>query len=262
MGKAFLQFAFITLTDVRVKSWRRKPFAHSLFLFSFVYLLSNGQAIGGFAGPGYVELDGENSYIWDRITLNEEDAGVLEVTGTFERDVDGDASLPSSTALFVYLELEDESFMRGEGTIDPSTGEFTATVMNVPEGFSKVFYSFVVLDPEETLVIDDDYAESVFYSDVISITCTSPLTTTLEWSTDNSDFDMEITEPDGSSWYAGDIGVSSCLAFRATFDAPGNFMKARTVLYGVILTDTWIGQLVLPCIFRVVVELRPKVIYW
>ena len=207
-------------------------------------MLSNGQAIGGFAGPGYVELDGDNSYIWDRVTLNEEDAGVLEVTGTFERDADGDASLPSSTALFVYLELEDESFMRGEGSIDPSTGKFTATVMNVPEGFSKVFYSFVVLDPEETVVIDDGYGESVFYSDVISITCTSPLTITLEWSTDNSDFDMEITEPDGSSWYAWDIGVSSCLAFRA--DATVNSMKAQIVLYGVSLTDTWIGRLVLP----------------
>ena len=225
-------------------------------------MLSNGQAIGGFAGPGFVELDGENSYVWDRVTLNEEDAGVLEVTGTFRRDVDGDASLPSSTALFVYLELDDDSFMRGEGNIDPSNGEFTATVMNVPEGLSKVFYSFVVLDPEEAVVIDDGYAESVFYSDVISITCTSPLTITLEWSTDNSDFDMLITEPDGSSWYAWDIGVSSCLAFRATFDATSNSTKARTVLYDLKLTDTRFGRLVLLCIFCAVVELRPKVIYW
>ena len=220
--------------------------AFFMFGFLFVHLLLNGQAIGGFAGPGSVELDGDNSYIWDRVTLNQEDAGVLEVTGTFERDVDGDASLPSSTALFVYLERDDESFMRGEGTIDPSTGEFTATVMNVPEGSSKVFFSFVVLDPEEAVDIDDDYAESVFYSDVISITCTSPLTITLEWSTDNSDFDMEITEPDGSSWYAGGIGVSSCLAFRATFDATGNSTKARTILYGVILTDSRFVRLVLP----------------
>ena len=226
------------------------------FVFLSVYLLSSGQAIGGFAGPGSVELDGDNSYIWDRVTLNEEDAGVLEVTGTFERDVDGDASLPSSTALFVYLELEDESFIRGEGTIDPSTGEFTATVMNVPEGFSEVFYSFVVLDPEEAVDIDDDYAESVFYSDVISITCTSPLTITLEWSTDNSDFDMSIAEPDGSSWYAWDIGVSSCLAFRVKFDATGNSTKARTLLYGVILTDSRFVRLLLPWIFRVVVKLR------
>ena len=238
-----------------------KPFAHSLFfVLSFLCLLSNGQAIGGFAGPGYVELDGDSSYSSDLVILNEDDAGVVEVTGTFERNVAGDASLPSSTALFVYLELEDDSFMRGEGSIDSSTGEFTATVMNLPEGFSKMFYSFVVLDPEEAVVIDGGYATSVFYSDVISLTCPSPLTITLEWSTDNSDFDMEITEPDGSSWYAWDIGVSSCSAFSATFDVTGNSTKARTVLYGVILTDTWIGQLVLPCIFRAVVELRSKVI--
>ena len=233
------------------------------FLLSFLYFLSNGQAIGGFAGPGYFELDGDSSsYSWDLVILNEDDAGVFEVTGTFERDVDGDASLPSSTALFVYLELEDESFMRGEGSIDPSTGEFTATVMNVPEGFGKVFYSFVVLDPEEAVVIDDGYyADSVFYSDVISLTCPSPLTITLEWSTDNSDFDMEITEPDGSSWYAWDIGVSSCSAFGATFDVTGNSTKAQTFLYGVILTDTRFDRLVLPCIFRAVVELRPKIIF-
>ena len=133
--------------------------------------------------------------------------------------------------------------------------------MNVPEGFSEVFYSFVVLDQEEALEIDDDYAESVFYSDVISITCTSPLTITLEWSTDNSDFDMLITEPDGSSWYAWDTGVSSYLAFRATFDATGNSTKARTFLYGVILTDTRFVRLVLPWIFPVVVELRSKAIF-
>ena len=74
----------------------------------------------------------------------------------------------------MYLELDDESFMRGDGTIDPSTGEFTATVMNVPQGFSKVFYSFVVLDPEEAVDIDGDNAESVFYSDVITLLALAP----------------------------------------------------------------------------------------
>ena len=132
----------------------------------------------------------------------------MEVTGTFEREVNGDASLPSSTALFVYLEPYDGPFICGVGTINSSTGGFTATVTGVPDGFSKIFYSFVVLDLEDAVEIDTDSAESVFDADVISFRCPSPLTITLEWNTDTSDFDMEITEPDGSVWFAWDIGVS------------------------------------------------------
>ena len=183
-------------------------------------IISNDKATGGFAGPGNVELDGVKKFSTHRITLYEEDASVLEVTGTFERD-DGNASLPSSTALFVYLELDDDSFIRGEGIIDPSTGEFAAKVTGVPDGLSKAFYSFVVVDPEEAVVTDDGNAESVFESDVVSITCPSPLTIALEWNTGNSSFDMEIFEPDGSCWYAEDVGVSFRLASRARFGAAG-----------------------------------------
>lgn len=138
------------------------------------------------------------------------------MTGTFYRDNyyydynnDMGAPLPPSIALFVYLELDDGSFIRGVGEIDASTGDFTATVTGVPDGFSTVFYSFVVLDPVDTLDLDNPYGSSVFDSEVISYQCPSPLTITLEWSTDNSDLDMEVTEPDGSSWFAWDMGVSS-----------------------------------------------------
>lgn len=173
------------------------------------------QATGGFAGPGYVELDDDMS-IWQHIVLDETDGGELMVTGTFYRydedyyyDNDMGGPLPPSIALFVYLELDDGSFIRGVGVIDPSTGEFTATVTGIPDGLSTVFYSFVFLDPDDTLDSNNPYGNSVFDSEVISYQCPSPLTITLEWSSDNSDLDMEVTEPDGSSWYAWDVGVSS-----------------------------------------------------
>lgn len=117
--------------------------------------------------------------------------------------------LPPSITLFVYLELNDGSFTRGEGEIDPSTGNFTASVTGIPNGFSTVFYSFVFLDPDDALDSNNAYGSSVFDSEVVNFQCPSPLTITLEWDTDNSDLDMEVTEPDGYSWFAWDVGVSS-----------------------------------------------------
>ena len=163
-----------------------------------------------------MELEGGGS-IWNQISLDENDGGELEVAGTFQRDDDANTSLPSSTALYVYLELEDGSFIRGDGMIALSTGEFFAVMTGIPDGFSQIFYSFVVLDPEDSLEIDGPFGSSVFDAEVISFSCPSPLTITLEWSTVDTDLDMQVTEPDGSSYDPWEIGVSWRLVYRARF---------------------------------------------
>jgi len=159
-------------------------------------------AVGGFAGPGDVDLDGD-ARTYDRFTIGEDEAGTLELSGIFERD--DNALLPASTALFVYIVDDDaETFVQSQGDIDSSSGGFTVTANDVPVGFSRAILSFVVIDPADAP--DEQGADSVFALDVVNGGCNSPLTFTLEWDTNNSDFDLYITEPNGNSVNGGESG--------------------------------------------------------
>lgn len=73
----------------------------------------------------------------DRLIL-ESDANVVQLAGRFER-WDGKA-LPASIAIFPYIYSTDSptDFTCGQGEIDPLTGNFTATIVDVPLRSSKV----------------------------------------------------------------------------------------------------------------------------
>lgn len=163
------------------------------------------QAAGGFAGPGSIVLDGASRY--DLIIIGEDEAGTLEVSGNFQRD-DGE-ELPASVALFLYVDdgNSGNDFARGQGQIDPLTGDFTAVVPDIPSAFSRVLLSFVVLDAKDTPA--EQGAETVFELEVVNNGCSNPLKITLEWSTDNTDLDLYVTEPGGLTVYYGNRrGVS------------------------------------------------------
>lgn len=161
------------------------------------------QAVGGFAGPGELDLD-SGMYFFERMLITEEDDGTLQFSGTFKRD--DEATLPASAAVFTYLVGDDaETFVQAQGDIDYSTGEFSVTITDIPVGSSKLILIFAVLDPADTL--DEQGANTAYSMDVVNSGCSNPLTITLEWSTDNSDFDLYITEPSGSWIHPGGTGV-------------------------------------------------------
>lgn len=160
--------------------------------------------MGGFAGPGDVYFDGDLDTS-DIFHVTEDDEGILQLSGMFERD-DG-MTLPASTAIFSDLVDDDAgTFVQAQGDMDPSTGEFTVTVSDVPLGFNNVILSFAVLDPADTP--DEQGADTVFSLDVVNDGCSSPLTITLVWSTIGLYSELEITEPGGSAIYTGQTGVS------------------------------------------------------
>lgn len=178
----------------------------------------------GFAGRGYIDNNEDQV-----IVLGAQDQGTLEVTGTFVRfdaptfDDDGGTEypdgIPQSIALMVYLYDDSDpavsDFVRGEGEVDASTGEFRATIANVPDGKSRVILSFIVLDPVDTptdsqsIWVPEDY--SVYAMEVLSNECVdSYLTFTLEWDTPAGNMDLYVTEPGGLEVYGGNHGVSAC----------------------------------------------------
>lgn len=157
------------------------------------------QAVGGFAGPGSIALADSNRI--GLIIIGEDEAGTLELSGNFQRD--DQEALPASIALFLYIDdgNSGNDFARGQGEIDASTGDFTATVSDIPSAFSNVILSFVVLDPADTP--DEQGAQTVFLLEVVNNGCSSPLKITLEWDTDNTDLDLFVTEPGGRTVYFG-----------------------------------------------------------
>ena len=162
----------------------------------------HAQATGGFAGPGSLTTTPAGT-----IELTQEDGGSLTVSGTFVRD-DG-AVLPNSTAVFLYTEntAQSDDFIRGQEALDPSTGAFSTVVTAVPAGNSRLFLSFVVVDPAEAL--DPAGADTVFALDVSNSACVPSLTITLEW-TGTSDVDLYVVEPGGKVIYYGmKFGVSA-----------------------------------------------------
>lgn len=66
--------------------------------------------------------------------------------------------------------------------------------------------SFVVLDPADTP--DVQGADSLFPFEVVNNGCSNPLKITLQWSTDDSDLDLYVTEPGGGTvWCVHSRGV-------------------------------------------------------
>eukprot|EP00752_Nemacystus_decipiens_P002676 g2502.t3 len=153
-------------------------------------------ATGGFAGPGSLTVSPAGT-----IELEQADAGSVVLSGVFVRD-DG-TGLPSSASAFVYIDIpgEPDDFTRGQATLIPSTGAFSTTVVGVPAGNSRLFLSFVVVDPAEAL--DPSGADTVFALDVSNDACDPSLRFTLEWFDDSSDVDLHVIEPGGNEVFYG-----------------------------------------------------------
>ena len=129
------------------------------------------------------------------------------LSGTFLRD-DG-AALPSSTSVFIYIEntAQPNDFVRGQEALDPSTGAFSTVVTDIPAGSSRLFLSFVVVDPVEAL--DTAGADTAFALDVSNSACIPSLTITLEWTGETSDVDLYVVEPGGTVvYFSNPFGVS------------------------------------------------------
>lgn len=196
---------------------------------------SSSQAVNGFAGPGYIEIadQDDNFYLYDNpIILGKDDAEILTVSGTFTR-FDGEA-LPSSTALFVYLDNDEtqSDFARGQAELDASTGNFTISVTDFPRAFTRVILSFVVLDPADTP--DNAPIGSVWPLRVVNNGCSEPLSITLEWDTDDTDLDLLVNEPGGERVFHGNRGGVSVVDSEW-----GNYPGKRR-LKGDRLTGLWV----------------------
>lgn len=153
------------------------------------------QAVGGFAGLGFIEVDGQHLADNNPIIIGEDEAGTLELSGVFKL-FDG-SSLPASTALFVYLDNDEipDDFAFGPGDLDTSTGGFTFTIADLPSTYTRLILSFAVLDPADAL--EDANPDRVFPLDVVNNGCSSPLSVTLEWNTDDTVLDLWVYEPGG-----------------------------------------------------------------
>lgn len=163
------------------------------------------QATGGFAGPG--SLTGVPA---GTIELTEEDLGSVTLSGAFVRD-DGSA-LPGSTTVFFYVEIagQPDDFVRGREALDPATGRFSSVVTDVPAGSSRLFLSFVVTDPAESLDAAESGADTVFALQTSNFVCPPQLTITLEWFDAVSDVDLHVTEPGGTEVFFVQVeGVSA-----------------------------------------------------
>ena len=159
--------------------------------------------MAGWAGPGYLELTDGN----EKLLVGEE-LGTLSVSGNFVRR--DDSALPASTTLYLYLHNEnsESDFVRGEGVIDPTTGNFTAVITAIPVGYSRGILSFVVLDPADAGQ-GNYHDDTVFDVRIVNEGCSDALRTKLEWeSTEN--IDLLVTDPTGDSvvYYSPDtVGV-------------------------------------------------------
>lgn len=166
----------------------------------------HGQAAGGFAGPG--SLTGVPVML-----SNISDLGSAPLSGTFVRD--NGAALPASASVFFYIQdfAQPDDFVRGQEALNPTTGEFSTDVMNIPSRYSRLFLSFVITDPAEALDDGTDVG-AVFAVSVWN--CDMPLTILLQWSGNSVDLDLSVTEPGGKLVVADKTnsiieGVSACV---------------------------------------------------
>ena len=123
------------------------------------------------------------------------ESGTISASGNFARD--DETALPASTALFLYLHNEnaESDFVRGQGEVDPATGDFTVAITDFPIGHSRALLSFVVLDSADGG--DASVDDTVFDMDVINEGCSEALRIKLEWDS-NDDLDLWVTDPNGN----------------------------------------------------------------
>ena len=119
------------------------------------------------------------------------------MSGTFTRN--DDTPLASSAALFLYLHTEgsESDLVRGQGEIDIGSGNFTATITDVPVGYSRGIFSFVVLDPADAGEQMNFPYSTVFPIDVVNEGCSQVLKIKMEWASDN-DLQLWVTDPNGN----------------------------------------------------------------
>lgn len=177
-------------------------------------LVNYHQAAAGFVPYGNPEINGypkdHDNFLYDTFVLGGDDMDTLQLSGTFKHYLGG--ALPASIALYLYVDSEDapNDFIRGRGEIDPSTGDWTATVSDIPLKMSEVVLSFVVTDPADAA--PDSYGGSVYTLDVLNTGCGNSLTITLESDPPGAGFniaDLYVTEPTGTVvWFRNECGVS------------------------------------------------------
>lgn len=170
----------------------------------------HAQAAGGFAGPG--SLAGVPPLVSDS---DISDSGSASLSGVFVRD-DG-AALPASASVFFYLQdfAQPDDFVRGQEVLNPTTGEFSTNVMNIPSRYSRLFLSFVITDPAEALDDGTDVG-AVFALTVWN--CEMPMVIVLQWSDTSVDLDLSVTEPGGKQ-VVGDKTNSIIQGVSAESDA-------------------------------------------
>ena len=122
---------------------------------------------------------------------------------------DDTRDLPDSIALYyyVYSDLDESStdYTTGQGTVDPSTGVYSATI-SVPDGKSRVILSFVVLDEADTV---GGSTNTAYALEVLNNVCEeSYLTFTLEWDND-ANLDLAVFETGGTELAPGMHGVKT-----------------------------------------------------
>ena len=169
--------------------------------------------MGGWAGPGRPELDDGEEY-YKLFIADGVESGTISVSGNFARY--DETALPASTALFLYLHNEDaeSDYVRGQGVIDPTTGDFTATITDLPIGHSRGIMSFVVLDPADRGEVSAD--DTVFLMHIINEGCSQALRIKLEWQS-NDDLDLWVMDPNGDRVsHANKATVRVCV-YRRSF---------------------------------------------
>ncbi|MEP4806138.1 MAG: hypothetical protein ABJZ69_17135 [Hyphomicrobiales bacterium] len=154
------------------------------------------KAIGGWAGPGLLNFDeGILEFRIRTQSVGGEEAGTITLSGNFaKRD---DTALGSSTVLLLYLHNEnsESDFVRGQGELDIDSGNFTATITDIPVGYSKAVLSFVTLDPADAGADNQRY-DTAFEVAVVNEGCSNQLRIRLEWETDNN-LELWVVDPNG-----------------------------------------------------------------
>ena len=137
--------------------------------------------------------DGEEFYKF--IVTKGAESATISVSGFFEKY--DDTALPESTRLYLYLYNEDSptDFERGQGVIDVTSGNFSATIDDIPVGYSRGVFSFVALDADDGGNLTA--GNSVYGIDIANEGCSDELRIKLEWNS-NDYIDLWVTDPNGN----------------------------------------------------------------
>ena len=154
------------------------------------------KAVGGWAGPGSFDLNnGDPVYLMRTHSVAGEELGTITLSGNFAKD--DNTALGSSTVLRLYLynENSETDFVRGQGELDLDSGNFTATITDLPVGFSTGVLSFVTLDPADAGENNDRY-DTAFSVGMVNEGCSDALRIRLEWETD-AEMELWVSDPNG-----------------------------------------------------------------